>query len=145
MRKKRWIWGISQIYSNTGDLCADLEENFDDFRAFAEGDPAFFAGAPGPRFLSFVEFVEETELHIQSATLSLRLEDFLVDPAKEFLRMTQVMSVEVRPNGKSTGFPRTSAYRWRAVQDGAPQFRGFVADLDAETRRRMARIGYSTE
>ncbi len=144
IRKNRWIWGISQIYSNTGDLCADLEANFDDFRAFAEGDPAFFAQARGPRFLSFAEFVEETELHVQSATLSLRLEDFMADPTKEFLRMTRVMSVEVRMNGRSIELPKTSAYRWRAVQEGVPRFRGFVADLDAETRRRIARIGYST-
>lgn len=144
MRKKRWIWGISQVYSNTGDLCADLETNFDDFRAFAEGDPAFFAQAPGPRVLSFAEFVEETELHVQSATLSLRLEDFMVDPAEEFLRMTRVMSVEVCANGRSIDVPRTSAYRWRAVKEGVPRFGAFVADLDAETRRRIARLGYST-
>ena len=65
-----WIWwrtyicdntvisGISQVYKNTDDLCDVLEQNFFEFKAFAEGDPDFFAALPGPRFLSFREFVE---------------------------------------------------------------------------------------
>jgi hypothetical protein len=68
---------------------------FSEFKAFAEGDPDFFAGAPGPRFLSFPEFVEETELHLQSATLTLRLEDFMIDPFKEFSKIVEVMSVDL--------------------------------------------------
>src|SRR5271157_4578968 len=72
----RMILGISEVYGNTDDLCADLEQNFSEFEAFAAGDPKFFASAPGPPFLSFAEFVEETELFRQSATLTLRLEDF---------------------------------------------------------------------
>jgi len=116
-----WVWwrtylrdnfqieGISQVYKNTDDLCADLEQNFLEFKAFAEGDPDFFAAAPGPRFLSFPEFVEETELYFQSATLTLRLEDFMIDPLKEFSKIVEVMSV----------------------------------DLDAETKRRIEKIGYN--
>src|SRR5580698_1436521 len=60
-----WVWwriyildngrisGISQVYRNTDDLCADLEQNFSDFQAFALGDAEFFAASPGPRFLTF--------------------------------------------------------------------------------------------
>jgi hypothetical protein len=142
LRENRWIHGISQIYTNTNDLCADLEADFDNFRAFAEGDPAFLRQAPGPRFLSFAEYVEETELHVQSATLALRLEDFMADPTKEFLRMTRAMSIEVRLNGRPVVPPRTTGYRWLAVKDGVPQFRSFVDELDAETKRRIAQIGY---
>jgi len=44
----------------------------------------FFAGAPGPRVLFFLEFVDENKLHRKSAPLTLRLEDFMIDPVKEF-------------------------------------------------------------
>lgn len=145
VRENRRIAGISQIYKNTNDLCGDLEANFENFRAFAEGDPAFLGQARGPGFLSFAEYVEETELHVQSAKLALRLEDFMDDPAKQFLRMARTLSVEVGLNGRRIAPPRTRAYRWLAVREGAPQFRGFVDELDAETRRRIASVGYSTE
>jgi hypothetical protein len=49
IRDKIFIPGISKVYKNTDDLCADLGQNFSEFKNFAEGDPAFFAGAPGPR------------------------------------------------------------------------------------------------
>jgi len=44
---------------------ADLDRNFLDFKAFAEGDPEFGAGqwTQRHRFLSFVEFVEEIGPH----------------------------------------------------------------------------------
>ena len=83
------IAGISQVYKNTDDLCADLEQNFSEFKSFAEGDPDFCAVVPGRRFLSFPEFVEETELYLQSATLTLRLEDFMIDPLKEFSKIVR--------------------------------------------------------
>jgi len=50
----RMIKGISQVYKSSDDLCADLEKNF--VESFAEGDPGFFAAAPGRPFLSFPEF-----------------------------------------------------------------------------------------
>jgi hypothetical protein len=53
IRENKWISGISQVYANRDDLCADLEANFLDFKAFAEGDPDFLARVPGPRVLSF--------------------------------------------------------------------------------------------
>ena len=149
-----WIWwrtfirdcksihGISQVYKNSDDLCADLEQNFGEFKAFAEGDPDFYAGAPGPRFLSFPEFVEETELHLQSATLALRLEEFMIDPRKEFSKIVEVMLADV---DLSLGVapPITKPYGYLAVKDKVPRFRNFIERLDQETKRRFEKIGYS--
>jgi hypothetical protein len=149
-----WIWwqtylrddtlisGISQVYKNPDDLCTDLRHNFLDFQAFAEGDPDYFAGSPGPRFLSFQEFVEETELHLQSATLALRLEDFMADPAREFAKIVEVMSVDLDLSQSFLTLPRTKSYRYLTVRDKVPEFRDFIDALDAETKRRIEKIGY---
>jgi hypothetical protein len=150
-----WIWwrayihtdtgnsGISYVYRDTDNLCADLEQNFSEFKAFAEGDPDFLAPKPGTRFLSFSEFVEETELHLQSATLTLRLEDFMVDPVKEFSKIVEVMAVDVDLNHADILRPRTKPYRYLAIKENVPRFRGFIDGLNAETRRRIDRLGYS--
>jgi hypothetical protein len=143
IRYNRSITGISQIYKNTDDLCADLEQNFFEFETFAAGDPDFFAGSPGPRFLSFSEFVEETELHLQSATLTLRLEDFMVDPFKEFSKIVEVMSADVDVSRLCVTPPRTKPYGYLAVQDKVPRFRNFIEGLNTETRERIQRIGYN--
>jgi hypothetical protein len=166
-----WIWwrkfirydlmsGItSDVYKNNDDLCAELEQNFVEFKAFAEGDPAFFAALrgprlvplpapdfgtlPNPRFLSFSEFVEETALFLQSATLTLRLEDFVIDPFKEFSKIAKVMSVDLDSSGLRIARPRSKPYRYLAVKENSPQFRKFIIGLDVETRRRIEKIGYS--
>jgi hypothetical protein len=162
-----WIWwrtyirdniqigGISDVYKNTDDLCADLEQNFSEFKAFAEGDPEFFATVLGPRFLSFPEFVEETELYLQAATLTLRLEDFMIDPLKEFSKIVEVMSVNLDlsrlcvapPRTKAYGYqiapPRTKPYGYLAVTEKVSRFRSFINGLDAETKRRIEKIGYN--
>src|SRR5580698_10339323 len=57
IRDNRAISGISELYEDADGFCAVLDRNFSEFEAFAEGDPDFFAGAPGPGFLSFPEFV----------------------------------------------------------------------------------------
>jgi hypothetical protein len=149
-----WIWwrafirdyksisGISRVYKNTDDLCADLEQNFIEFKAFAAGAPDFFAGAPGPRFLSFAEFVEETELHLESATLTLRLEDFMIDPVYEFSKFAAVLSVDLDLSRLSIAPPRTKPYGHLAVKDKVPRFRDFINELDAETKRRIENMGY---
>jgi hypothetical protein len=142
IRDNRIITGISQVYETTDDLCADLEENFHDFKTFAEGDPEFFAGVPGPRFLSFPEFVEETELHLQSASLTLRLEDFMIDPFKEFSKIVKVMSADLDLSRSRVGPPRTKPYGYLAVQEKVPRFRNFIDELDAETKSRIEKIGY---
>jgi hypothetical protein len=142
IRENRLISGISQIYKNTDDLCADLDRNYLDFKAFAEGDPDFFAGLPGPRFLSFPESVEETELHCQSATLALRLEDFMADPRKEFSRIAGVMSVDLELSSLHVVPPKTKPYGHLAVKDRVPRFRNFIDGMTAETRRQIETIGY---
>jgi len=138
----RMILGISEVYGNTDDLCADLEQNFSEFEAFAAGDPKFFASAPGPPFLSFAEFVEETELFRQSATLTLRLEDFSIDPVKEFSKIAQVMSVDVDLSGLRETSLKTRVYGYLAVKEKVPRFRDFIRDLDEFTKRRIAKLGY---
>jgi hypothetical protein len=143
IRDNTMIQGISQVYKNTDDLCADLEQNFFEFQTFAEGDPAFFASLQGPRFLSFPEFVEETDLHLQSATLTLRLEDFIDDPFKEFSKIVEVMLGDRNFSRVPMAPPRTKPYGYRAVLEKVPRFRNFITGLDAETKRRIERIGYS--
>jgi hypothetical protein len=142
IRDNRSISGISQVYENTDDLCADLEQNFFEFNAFAEGDPDFFTGVSGPRFLSFAEFVEETELHLQSATLPLRLEDFMIDPFKEFSKIVEVMSADLDLSRLCVAPPKTKPYGYLAVKDKVPRFGDFIAGLSAETKGRIGKIGY---
>jgi hypothetical protein len=142
IRDNREVSGISAVYRNMDDLSADLTENFLEFKSFAEGDPDFFAAAPGPRFLSFPEFVEETELQLESNQLALRLEDFTIDPLKEFSKIMEVMSVDLDLDRLSLARPRTKPYGHLAVRERVPEFRSFIDGLDAETRKRIERIGY---
>ena len=134
---------ISGIYEDADDLCAALEQNFSEFKAFAEGSPDFFAAFGGWRFLSFPEFVEETELYLQRATLALRLEDFMADPLREFSKIVAVMSVDLDLSHLHVDPPNTKLYRYLAVKEKVPQFRDFINGLDAETKRRIETIGYN--
>jgi hypothetical protein len=142
IRENRSILGIPDVYKNTSDLCADLNQNFSEFEAFANGDPKFFAGAPGPPFLSFAEFVEETELHLNAATLPLRLEDFATDPLTGFLRIAGAMSVELVLSRLRVPPPRATPYRHLTVRDRVPRFRDFIQDVDVLTKSRVERLGY---
>jgi hypothetical protein len=119
-----------------------LERNFLEFKAFAEGDPDFFAAVPGTRFLSFPEFVEETELYLQSATLTLRLEDCMIDPFKEFSKLVEVMSVDLDLSRLRVDPPITKPYRYLAVKEKVPRFRSFINELNEDTKRRIEKIGY---
>jgi len=148
----RLISGISQVYKNTDDLCTDLEENFSEFKLFAAGDPGFFAVVPHPRFLaaipgrpllSFPEFLEETELYLQAATLALRLEDFTIDTLREFSKIAEVMSENLDVSRLSIAPPRSKPYGYLAVQENVPRFRKFINELDAETKRRIEKSGFS--
>jgi hypothetical protein len=143
LRDYKSISGISEAYHNTHDFCADLERSFLEFEAFAQGDPAFFAGAPGKRFLSFSEFVEETELHLQSATLSLRLEDFATDPCKQFSRIAELMSVDLDLRRLCVAYPRAKRYGFLAIKEKVPLFKNFLERLDAKTKRSIKNLGYS--
>lgn len=153
-----WIWwrtyirdmvmisGISQLYKNIDDLCADLDRDFFEFKAFAEGDPDFFAEVPGPpespRFLSFAEFVEETELHLEAATLTLRLEDFAINPLNEFSKVVELLSVDLDLSGLLVPAPRTKPYGYQAVQEKVTRFRRFIDGLNEDTKRRIEKLGY---
>jgi hypothetical protein len=119
-----------------------LEQNFCEFKAFAEGDPDFYAAVPGPRFLSFPEFVEETELYLQCATLPLRLEDFTIDPVKEFSKIAEVMSVDLDLSRLRVAPLRAKPYGYLAVKEKVPRFRNFINDLNAETKGRIEKMGY---
>jgi hypothetical protein len=142
IRDNRAISGISEVYHNNDALCADLSEHFSDFQSFAEGTSDLFSTTPGPRFLSFPEFVEETELHFQSSPLTLRLEDFTIDPLKEFSKILEVLSVDRDVDCLSLAPPRTKPYGHLAVREHVPEFRNFMDDLDAETKKRIEKIGY---
>jgi hypothetical protein len=142
MRDKRMISSLAQIYGSTEALSADLERHFSDFTAFARGHADFFASLPGTPFLSFAEFVEETELFLQSATLSLRLEDFAVDPVKEFAKIVQVMSAKVDVSHLHLARPRAKPFGHLAVQHAVPRFADFVARLDPLTKERIEHMGY---
>jgi hypothetical protein len=142
IRENAQIEGVSQVYQNADDLSADLEKNFSDFKSFAEGDPNFYAELPGPRFLSFSEFVEETELYLQTEPLALRLEDFMIDPCKEFCKIVQLMSVELDPSRLCLERPKTKPYGYLSIREKVRPFKAFIDGLDAETKRRIERIGY---
>ena len=134
---------ISQVYNKTDDFCADLDRHFGEFRAFAEGDPGFFAVEPGPPFLSLREFIEETELHLQSASLALRFEDIMTDPAKEFAKIAEVLSIDLDLSRLSIQRPLSKPFRYRAAEKEVPPFKAFTDGLDAETKRGIERIGYT--
>jgi hypothetical protein len=141
--ENRSILGISDVYKSASDLCADLNQNLSEFQAFASGDREFFARAPGPPFLSFAEFVEETELFLEAATLPLRLEDFAADPLAEFLRIADAMSVELVLSRLRVVPPRATPYGHLAVRDSVPRFGDFIENVDALTKNRVERLGYS--
>jgi hypothetical protein len=142
LRDRRCIAGITEIYPDIDQLCAVLEQNFLEFQSFAQGDPAFFATAPGQPFLSFAEFVDETELHLQSATLTLRLEDFMADPRREFCKIAETMAVDLDLSGLSLDRPKSKAYGYLAVRERVPRFRDFIDALDTDTRRHIEAVGY---
>ncbi len=150
-----WVWwrtyirtnvmipGISEVYKGADELYAALEQNFSEFKAFAEGNADSFAALRGQRFLSFQEFVEETELYLQRATLTLRLEDFMADPLREFSKIVAAMSVDLDLSHLHVDPPNTKPYRYLAVKEKVPRFRDFINGLDAETKRRIETIGYN--
>jgi|GEM_PF-1014715 len=145
LRDNRTISGISEVYKNTDDLCAYLEQDFQNFQAFAKGDPGFFAGLPGARFLSFPEFVEETELFLQAATLTLRFEDFMVDPSTQFSKIVELLSIDCESSRLCVDPPRSKAYGYLAVKEKVPRFRDFINGLDQETKRRIEKLGYQLD
>ena len=145
IRNQSCISGISQVYPRTEDLAMDLEQNFAEFKAFADGDPNFFTDpAPSRGFLSFAEFVEETQLYVEvGATLTLRLEDCIIDPLKEFSKVAQVLGPTPNLNQLEIAPPRSKPYGYVSIANKVPKFRKFINGLDAKTRKRMEMLHYN--
>lgn len=143
IRDNRPVCGISEIYESCDDLCADLDRDFFEFKAFASGDPDFYRMLAGPRFLSFPEFVEETILHCRAASLVLRLEDFMVDPVKEFSRIAELMSLDLDLSGVRIPPPRSKPYGYLYAKENVPRFKSFIDGLNLETKRRIEKLEYS--
>jgi hypothetical protein len=140
-----WVSGISEVFKNDDEFSAELDRNFCEFEDFASGNPRFFRAAPGSPFLSFAQFVEETELFLDAASLTLRLEDFMVDPVKQFSKIVQVMSVDLHGILPPLPPPNTKPNRYLAVQAKVRRFSEFIDHLDDRTKRRMEKIGYPVE
>jgi hypothetical protein len=143
IRDNREVCGISEVYTSYDDLCADLDRNFFEFKAFAAGDSDFYAGLASPRFLSFSEFVEETALHFQSASLKLRLEDFTINPATEFSKIVELMSADLDLSRLRIPPPRSRPLGYLAAREKVPRFKSFIDRLNLETRQRIEKVGYS--
>jgi hypothetical protein len=142
-RYRKKIDSVSDVYDSTADLCDDLEKNFPEFQAFAEGERDVYVGLGGPRCLSLHEFVEESELFMRSEALSLRLEDFMADAHKGFSKIIEVMSAKVDSHRLRLDPPRTKPYRYMAVRDKVPLFEKYIERLNGDTKMRIERIGYS--
>jgi len=76
---------------------------------------------------------------------ALRLEDFMIDPVREFSKVAEVISVDLGLTSMGIAAPRTKPYGYLAVREKVPRFRKFVSELDAETKRRIERIGYNVD
>jgi hypothetical protein len=142
VRDRREVTGIYEVYTSYDDLCADLDRDFFEFKAFAEGDPDFYTGLTGPRFLSFSEFVEESALHFQAASLALRLEDFASNPIREFSKIVDLMGANLDLSGLHIRKPRSKPFGYLAAKEKVPRFRNFINSLNLETRKRIEKIGY---
>jgi hypothetical protein len=142
LRDHREVNGISEVYTSYDDLCADLDRDFFEFKAFAEGDPDFYSGLTGPRFLSFSEFVEENALHVQYAGVALRLEDFAPDPRKELSRIVELMGADLDLSDLRIPQPRSKSFGYLAAKEKVPRFKNFINCLNLETRKRIEKLGY---
>jgi hypothetical protein len=142
LRDRREVCGISEVYTSYDDLCADLDRDFFEFKAFAEGDPDFYSGLTGPRFLSFSEFVEENALHRQSASLALRLEDFAINPVQELSKIVELMGANLDLSGLHIPPPRSKPFGYLAAKEKVPRFKNFINSLNLETRKRIEKLGY---
>ncbi len=145
IQQNRPIGSISEVYDSNDDLCADLDRNFFEFKAFAEGDSDFYTGLAGPRFLSFAEFVEETALHFQAASLALRLEDFMIDPGREFSKMVAVMSADLDLSRLRLPPPRAKPYGYLKMREKVPRFKSFIDRLNLQETRRIEKLGYGLD
>jgi hypothetical protein len=134
---------ISNSFHRLDELCATIEREWASFEAFAMGDSAFFADLPGARFLSFAEFVEESVLLFEQATLRLPFEAFMTNPYAAFLKVIDVISPEMRLSYKMhIRRPRSHPGTHLFVMKNVPCFNEFVNSVNPETKRLMLKLGY---
>ena len=134
---------ISNSFRSPDELCETVEREWASFEAFAMGDPAFFADLPGARFLSFAEFVEESVLLFEQATLRLPFEAFMTNPYAAFLKVIDVISPEMRLSyTMHIRRPRSQPGTHLLVMKNVPRFNEFVSSISPETKRLMLKLGY---
>ena len=66
----------------------------------------------------------------------------MIDPLKEFSKIVEVLSDDLDVSRIQVTPPRAKPYGYLAVQNKVPQFRNFINGLDAETKKRIEKIGY---
>jgi len=149
-----WVWwrsflfrrdrgvSISSSFQSLQQLSEFVDREWGSLEAFALGDASFY-GSSGYRFLSLSEFVEESVLLFERATLNVRFEELAVNPYRAFVRLADVISPEMhvrpslhiqRPNAKP------GAYSF--VMKTVPRFEAFVNRLSPETKLLMMKLGY---
>jgi ABC-type Na+ transport system ATPase subunit NatA len=74
--------------------------------------------------------------------LSLRFEDSVIDPFKEFTKITETPSVQLDRDRLGISPPEAKAYRHLTVKERVPRFREFVDRLEADTKRRIEKMDY---
>jgi len=134
---------ISSSFKSLDALCEIVEQEWASFEAFAMGDPAFFADVPGACFLSFAEFVEESVLLFEQATLRLPFEAFMTNPYAAFVKVIDVISPEMRLSCTShIARPQSKPGTHLFVMKSVPRFNEFVNGIGTETKRLMLKLGY---
>ena len=134
---------ISSSFKSLDGLCEIVEREWASFEAFAMGDPVFFADVPGACFLSFAEFVEESVLLFEQATLRLPFEAFVTNPYAAFVKVVDVISPEMRLScSLHIGRPQSKPGTHLVVMKQVPRFREFVNSISPETKRLMSKLGY---
>jgi hypothetical protein len=134
---------ISSSFKSLDALCEIVEQEWPNFEAFAAGDPAFSTDVSGARFLSFAEFVEESVLLFEQATLRLPLEAFMTNPYAAFVKVIDVISPELRLSyNLHIRRPQSKPGAHLFVMKGVPRFNDFVNSISPETKRLMLKLGY---
>jgi hypothetical protein len=134
---------ISSSFKSLDALCEIVEQEWASFETFTAGDPAFFTDLPGARFLSFAEFVEESVLLFEQATLRLPLEAFMSNPYAAFVKVINVISPEMRPSYTlHIERPQSKQGTHLFVMKRVPRFNEFVNSISLETKRLMLKLGY---
>jgi hypothetical protein len=67
----------------------------------------------------------------------------MIDPVKEFSKIGKVMSAALDVSRLRVVPLRAKLYGHLAVRDKVPRFRDFINGLNAETKGRIEKIGYS--